>query len=252
MPPPVEYHLDQETVDQLCDLRRREQQEMLDYMREKGCLMQYLARTLDDPHAGPCGKCAGCLGRPLLPETVQPDNANAAGLFLRRSHLTIIPRKRWQTGAHTQYGFRGNIVDDLVAEEGRALSLYLDAGWGQMVRQGKYDDGRFSDDLIEGCLEMIAKWQPAPQPGWLTCVPSLRHPELVPHFARRLADRLGIPFVLAVRKLKNNPQQKDMNNSFQQAGNLDGVFFVDEDTVPEGAAFLDFNAGLSTCAQSCK
>jgi len=235
---PVEYHLDRESIDQLCDLRRDEQQEMHDYMREKGCLMQYLARALDDPHAGPCGKCAGCFDQPLLPETVQLDQANAAGLFLRRSHLTIWPRKRWQTGAHAQYGFQGNIGANLVAGEGRALSLWADAGWGQMVRKGKYEDGCFSDDLIQGCLQMIETWQPEPQPSWLTCVPSLNHPELVPHFARRLAERLGIPFVPAVQKIKDNKQQKYMNNSFQQARNLDGAFSVDRDTVPEGPAFL--------------
>ncbi len=235
---PIEYHIDRENIGQLCDLRRREQQEMLDYMQEKGCLMQYLARALDDPRAGLCGKCAGCLARPLLPEMVRPDQANAAGLFLRGSHLTVFPRKRWQTGAHVQYGFRGNIGADLLAEEGRALSLWADAGWGQMVRKGKYEDGSFSDDLIQGCLQMIEIWQPDPQPTWLTCVPSLNHPELVPQFARRLAERLEVPFVRAVQKIKDNKQQKYMNNSFQQASNLDGVFFVDRDTVPEGPAFL--------------
>ena len=125
---PVEYHLDRENIDQLCELRKSEQREMLDYMQEKGCLMQYLARALDDPHAGPCGKCAGCLDQPLLPETVQPAQINAAGLFLRRNHLTILPRKRWQTGAHEQYEFHGNIRADLIAGEGRALSLWADAG----------------------------------------------------------------------------------------------------------------------------
>ena len=235
---PVEYHLDRENIDQLCELRKSEQQEMLDYMQEKGCLMQYLARALDDPNAGPCGKCAGCLDRPLLPETVQPAQINAAGLFLRRSHLTILPRKRWKTGAHEQYEFHGNIGADLIAGEGRALSLWADAGWGQMVRKGKYEDGCFSDDLIQGCLQMIETWQPHPQPSWLTCVPSLSHPELVPHFAQRLAERLGIPFVPAVQKVKDNKQQKYMNNSFQQASNLDGAFSVDRDTVPEGPVFL--------------
>ncbi len=235
---PVEYHLDRENIDQLCELRRNEQQEILDYMQEKGCLMQYLARSLDDPYAEPCRKCAGCLDRPLLPETVQPDQVNAAALFLRRSHLTILPRKRWQAGAHTQHGFRGNISADLVAEEGWALSLWADAGWGQMVRKGKYEDGSFSDNLIQGCMQMIETWQPDPQPGWLTCVPSLNHPELVLHFAQRLAERLGLSFVPAVQKIKDNKQQKYMNNSFQQASNLDGAFFVDRDTVPEGPAFL--------------
>ena len=194
--------------------------------------------ALDDPHAGPCGKCASCIGQPLLPETVQPDLVNEAALFLQRSHLPIWPRKRWQTGAHGHYGFRGNIGADLVAKEGRALSLRADAGWGQMVRKGKYEDGCFSDDLIQGVLQMIETWQPAPRPAWLTCVPSFNLPELVPHFAQRLAERLGIPFVPAVQKIKNNKQQKDMNNSFQQASNLDGVFSVEGDTVPEGPVFL--------------
>ncbi len=235
---PVDYHLDHEKIDQLCELRRSEQQEMLDYMQERGCLMQYLARALDDPYAEPCGKCAGCLGRPLLPETVEMDTANAAALFLRRSHVTIFPRKQWKAGAHEHYGFRGNIGADLLAEEGRALSLWADAGWGQMVRKGKYEDGSFSDDLIQGCMQMIETWHPDPQPSWLTCVPSLNHPELVPHFARRLAERLGVPFVPAVQKILDNKQQKYMNNSFQQASNLDGAFSVDNDAVLEGAVFL--------------
>jgi ATP-dependent DNA helicase RecQ len=66
----------------------------------------------------------------------------------------------------------------------------------------------------------------------------ITYPELVPHFAQRLAKRLGIPFVPAVQKVKNNKQQKYMNNSFQPASNLDGAFSVDRDTVPEGTVFL--------------
>ncbi len=235
---PVVYELDRENIDKLCELRREEQQEMLDYMQEGGCLMQYLARALDDPHAEPCGKCAGCLGEPLLPATVQMDQANAAALFLKRSHVTISPRKRWEPGANGQYGFKGYIGADLLAEEGRALSLWADAGWGQLVRQGKYDDGSFSDDLIQGCLQMIELWQPDPMPTWLTCVPSLNHPELVPYFARRLAEQLGIPFMPVINKVTDNQPQKQMNNSFQQARNLDGAFSVDQESVPEGAAFL--------------
>jgi ATP-dependent DNA helicase RecQ len=235
---PIDYHLDQEKIDQLSDLRRAEQQEMFEYMEEGDCLMQYLARALDDPHAGPCGKCAGCLGRPLLPDTVEPEKANAAGLFLRRSHLVISPRKRWQAGALENFGFAGTIDADLLSQEGRALSLWADAGWGQMVRKGKYEDGRFNDALIDGCLQMIDSWAPEPKPTWLTCVPSLNHPELVPDFAQRLATRLGIPFVPAVQKTNENRPQKEMRNSFQQAHNLDGAFAVQTEPMPEGAVFL--------------
>jgi ATP-dependent DNA helicase RecQ len=60
----------------------------------------------------------------------------------------------------------------------------------------------------------------------VTCVPSHRHPELVPFLAKRVADLLGIPFVEAVNKVRINAPQKEMNNAYYQAKNLDGVFEV--------------------------
>jgi len=235
---PVEYRLDAEKVDHLCRLRRDEQQQMLDYMQTDGCLMQFLSNALDDPHAAACGKCARCVGRPLLPETAGLELTNQAALFLRGRHLIIEPRKRWQNGAMPIYGFRGAIAGNLQAEPGRTLCLWGDAGWGQLVRRGKYQEGRFVDELLEGCCEMLAGWDPQPAPRWLTCVPSLRHPALVPDFAARLGVRLRLPFVALIKKVADNPPQKDMLNSFQQSRNLDGVFAVDAGTMPEGPCFL--------------
>jgi len=74
---------------------------------------------------------------------------------------------------------------------------------------------------------MLAGWKPDPAPQWVTCVPSLTRADLVPDFARRLAARLDLPFMPCVRKVKQNRPQKEMENSFQQARNLDGVFEVD-------------------------
>ncbi len=68
-----------------------------------------------------------------------------------------------------------------------------------------------------------------PSPAWVTCVPSLRHPELVPSFARRLAVRLRLPFTNAVRKVRDTPPQKEQENSHYQLQNLDRVFEV---TIP--------------------
>ena len=235
---PIDYTLDQETVEQLCALRRAEQQEMRDYMQTEECLMQFLSRALDDPHAESCGRCANCIGKPLLPETVSPELANTAAIYLRRSHQTIQPRKQWPRGAFLSYSFSGRISHDLMAEEGRALSLWGDAGWGQMVRDGKYRDRRFADELIDGCLQMISTWAPEPQPIWMTCVPSLDNPELVPDFAARLAAKLGIPFMSCVKKIKSNRTQKEMQNSFQQARNLDGAFEVKVAEMPKGSVLL--------------
>jgi len=87
-------------------------------------------------------------------------------------------------------------------------------------------------------VRMIDEWGPVPIPTWLTCVPSLTKPELVPDFAVRLASRLGIPFVDCVKKTKQNRPQKEMQNSFQQARNLDGVFEVDDTKIPAGPVLL--------------
>ena len=67
-------------------------------------------------------------------------------------------------------------------------------------------------------------WTPEPAPQWVTCIPSRNHPNLVPDFAERLANKLGIPFVACIEKIRDNQQQKFMENSYQQVRNLDGVF----------------------------
>jgi ATP-dependent DNA helicase RecQ len=56
----------------------------------------------------------------------------------------------------------------------------------------------------------------------VTCVPSRRHPDLVPDFAGRLAGALGLPFEPVLVKTDDRPEQKRMANSTQQARNVDG------------------------------
>ena len=76
-----------------------------------------------------------------------------------------------------------------------------------------------------------------PAPNWVTCVPSLRRPDLVPSLAARLAARLGLPFVAAVAKTRETAPQAEMGNSSQQFANVSGAFAV-AGPVPEGAAYL--------------
>ena len=85
---------------------------------------------------------------------------------------------------------------------------------------------------------MIREWAPDPAPQWVACIPSLRHPELVPEFAQRLADALGLPFSACFSKAKDNPPQKEMQNSFRQARNLDGAFDVDATGMLDGPCLL--------------
>ncbi|MEQ9237352.1 RecQ family ATP-dependent DNA helicase [Coleofasciculus sp. E2-BRE-01] len=235
---PVFYQPDTEKIERLTQIRRQEQTRMFDYMNSRECLMTFLARELDDPQPTPCGKCAVCLGRPLLPETYSLDRVNQAIQYLRRSDQIIEPRKQWASKALPSYGFSGKIRDNLRAEPGRALSLWGDAGWGELVKQGKYPNHDFDDALVQGAFEMIQRWHPQPFPTWVTCVPSLHHPQLVPNFAQRLANQLQLPFQPIVQKVRQNQPQKQMGNSYQQAHNLDGVFEVNHWQGMKGAVFL--------------
>ncbi|MFZ1025630.1 MAG: RecQ family ATP-dependent DNA helicase [Limnoraphis robusta] len=235
---PVIYQPDLKKIQQLTEIRYQEQEQMRDYMETQHCLMQFLAHALDDPNCVPCGKCAVCLGKPLLPITCSTERINQAIQYLRRSDHMISPRKQWTPQALQTYGFSGNIRDNLRAEEGRSLSLWGDAGWGELVKKGKYEDGNFSDTLVQGMVEMIQRWKPQPFPSWVTCVPSLKRPELVPNFAQRLANQLQLPFVPVVKKVGQNKPQKTMSNSYQQAHNLDGVFVVESWEGMKGSVFL--------------
>ncbi|GFE71265.1 RecQ family ATP-dependent DNA helicase [Chroococcus sp. FPU101] len=235
---PIIYQPDSQKIEQLKQIRYSEQEQMRNYLSSQQCLMQFLAQTLNDINPIPCGKCAVCLGYPLITTTYSPEREKQAIQFLRRSDLKIEPRKQWPPQALSVYGFSGNIKPYLQAEEGRALCLWGDAGWGQLVKQGKYRDNQFNDDLVQGMIAMIQRLHPQPAPTWVTCVPSLKRPELVPNFAQRLANQLNIPFIPVVGKVKQNQPQKMMNNSYQQARNLDGVFEIDKSKIKAESVFL--------------
>lgn len=223
-------------AERLTALRRDEGQQMREYVSlPYGKHMAYLICALDgDPSV--VSKPA----LPPLPTTVDSELVKAAVEFLRRISLPIEPRKKWPVGGMPQYGVKGNSNIDIGhrAETGKALCVWGDAGWGGLVRQGKYHDGHFSDDLVAACVKMINDWNPQPSPTWVTCVPSLRHPDLVPNFAQRLAAALGLPFHKVIEKTDARPEQKTMANSVQQARNLDGSLALNCKTIPPGPVLL--------------
>lgn len=233
------YRVNQKYIDTIIHIRREEQQQMRDYMAHSGCLMAFLQTALDDPSPVACGKCKNCNPHLLLDEVYSDDLANRAGLFLRRSYQTIEPRKRWPSSTiFTQSPLIGyQIPLEQQAKQGRALSLWRDAGWGQLVAHGKYEANRFSHRLVSACVEMLRVWSPDPYPQWITCIPSLKRPSLVPDFAERLASALGLPFITCVEKTNANRPQKEMENSFQQVKNLDGVFTITDQCL-QGACLL--------------
>ena len=90
---------------------------------------------------------------------------------------------------------------------------------------------------VEACARMMEEWRPDPYPGWVTALPSRNNPTLVDDFARRLAGRLGLPYVPCLKKVADTPAQKDMQNSAFQQNNLLNAFGI-EGEVPGGHCLL--------------
>ncbi|MBP7867337.1 MAG: RecQ family ATP-dependent DNA helicase [Acidobacteria bacterium] len=213
--------------------RREEQRQMQDYVALASGHMAFLIRALDGEPAA---------DRPNDPapfdEVIDPALVRDAVAFLRRMNLPIEARIQWPAGGIPKYGLRGRIDPKLRAQAGRALCVWGDAGWGRLVSRGKYHDRHYADELVEAASSLLREWAPEPFPEWVACVPSLRHPELVPDFARRLAAALGLPFGDALEKTGERPEQKSMANSIQQARNVDGSLGVRTGAVRGGPVLL--------------
>jgi ATP-dependent DNA helicase RecQ len=221
-------------AERLTALRREEHRQMQQYVGLPfGEHMGFLIRALD----GDPGDVAPP-ALPPLPTSVEDPLVREAIEFLRRTSLPIEPRKRWPDGGMLQYGVKGLIPHAQQSQPGRALCVWGDAGWGGMVRRGKYHDRKFSDELVGACVKMIREWDPQPRPTWVTCVPSLRHPALVPDFAATLAVALGLPFRVVISRSDNRPEQKTMANSTQQARNVDGALVLNGQSMPRGPVLL--------------
>jgi len=222
-------------TDRLTTLRKEEQKQMEEYVELKTGHMAFLIKALD-------GKPAEIQDPklPLLPNTANPKTVQKAVDFLRHTRLLIEPRKQWPDGGLPLYHLKAKtrIPAALQAQQGKALCYWGDAGWGKLVSQGKYVDHHFSDELVGACVHMVKEWRIELAPKWATCIPSLRHKDLVPDFARRVADKLGIPFYPVLIKTDNRPEQKTMQNSSQQARNIDGSLDIKVKSLPVGPALL--------------
>lgn len=221
-------------AERLTALRRMEQAQMQKYVQLQSGHMEFLIQALDgDPGAYQPPNLA-----PLSPE-VDEDVARDAVAFLRRTSLPLEPRKKWPPGGLASLGVRGNtnIAPDRNLQPGKVLCMWGDAGWGELVRQGKYRDNHFHDDLVTACAALIREWAPNPTAQWVTCIPSLRHPNLVPDFAARLAGALNLPFHPVLVKIDHRQPQKEMENAAHKARNVEGSLQI-QGNLPAGPVLL--------------
>lgn len=223
------WSYDHERVESVTALRVAEQAQMLEYIATDGCRMQLLGSYLDDHTEEPCGTCDNCAGKGIEVH-LDPAIVQRAVDHLRRAERVIEPRKLLPIG--------GIVPIDRRHESGRALSVWADGGWGNLVRTGKQKDGRFDDQLVDAAADLIGnRWNPEPPPTWVTFVPSRRNPRLVADFAGRLATALGLACEDVVVRVRDTEPQKTMQNSAQQYRNVEGAFAV-RGPVPPGPVLL--------------
>jgi ATP-dependent DNA helicase RecQ len=237
---PLSWRPDVDRYAQISRIRYRELAVMQEFMSTDRCLMEFIARELDDPQAAPCGRCANCVG-PLFDESLDSALVAKAAEFLRRDWIPILPRTDLPRGTYEPGN--SNIDGALLLERGFALCAYADDEQGDIVRNGKYRDGRFDDRLVEAaakCIRdsIIEKQHLNRAALWIASVPSLRHTELVPNFAARLGARLGIPYVPVLQKVRETEKQRSMQNSAQQYRNIKGAFRPVAELVRPGPVIL--------------
>ena len=223
------WAFDEERYERVRASRLAEQEAMRVYADSRECRMSYIQQLLDDRGITPCGRCDNCLGEVSEWEPAATDLAEAVE-FIRRRPVEIEPRKQWAVG--------GRIAPELRTESGRALAFLSDPGWGREVLNARRRDGVVDRSVVDAAVALIERWSPSPSPEAVVFVPTWDPSRrIVPDFAGRIAEALGLPLCEALRKTRPTPPQKSMENSWQQWHNVDGAYEV-ASALPPGPLLL--------------
>ena len=203
-----------ERVERLTALRRQELDQMRKYVSLDSGHMEFLIRALDGDPAS------------AATPTFQPLPA-AVDAGLTREGRNVPARRQHPTSIHANSGRRASCPTSLLGPSLSNCGLRPErryAGTGTSAGLNWCATGNTArtllDELVDACVQMMREWAPSPTPAWVVPVPSLRRPELVPEFAQRLAEALGLPCYPVLERTQAHPEQKQMENSPHQAHNV--------------------------------
>ena len=221
---PKMWNPDLQKSKEITEIRYNELAQMNEFIRIDQCYMKYIAEKLDDASASECGRCSKCLEKEIISSIVSSEEIARAQQFIRDDFNIIEPRKKWPGGIRVDD--RNLMAKEYQCEVGRVLSNYGDAGWGKLVKEGKYQHRYFSDELVEASYELLKDFVMENDIKWITNVSSLRNPNLVRDFTIRLAEKLNLIYVDAIVKSKDVKCQKELNNSYMQYMNANDSFEI--------------------------
>ena len=192
------------------------------------CLSRFAVNCLDDPEKHDCGKCLHCLGHHVYPGlTLSVSTVKTAQEYLDSQTLNIEPHLRWPN--HKTIGY--------VCQRGICLSKYGASGFGELVREGKYLSGGFSDKLVERAAKVLWPLILRRRIKHMTFIPSLRS-NIVKNFAQRLALSLRLTLDDLLEKSLAAPQ-KEMQNGAYQCRNAMKSFTVRAAAIPDRVILVD-------------
>lgn len=199
--------------------------DMEKYAQKDDCLMDYLASYLGDNAGTCCGTCGNCNPQSWISLPIpQSISANVVN-FLERIFLPRI-------------GKRGNIKQP-VHEAGWALSYHGNTRIGKLVRASKYEGaGPFAEELVDRAVEVIRTRYPVVELEAVISIPPTKSGNLVEDFARRVAGKLGLPYMSVLIKQRTTQEQKVCTNALQKKKNVKGAFVISDFSQMMGRTFL--------------
>ena len=233
------WHYDADKYGRVVAARRAEADLMRVYAAGERCLMQVLTEALDDPSAGPCGRCSVCTG--MLPAPgARPDSdrALAARRHLRGRRHVLEPRKLWPAGG----GRRGRIVG---LAPGRAVAFADDPAWRDLIAEVDGPDAAPSEELRGALVDVLSRWAREwdERPVAVLPAPSRSRPRRVRGMAEHVAEvgRLPLLDVLAA----TGPRPPDeVASGARVAALLAGLAVTGE--IPAGPVLLVDDVARST------
>lgn len=235
------WQYDEERYARIAAAREAEQQSMLEYESTGGCRMEFLQRALDDPDAGPCGRCDNCAGV-WYPVEVDDGAAGEVGTILDRVGVEIDPRKLWPTGAdRLGVPVRGKLGPGQQLQPGRALARLTDLGWGGRLRELLADDAAdqaVPREVLDACIRVLADWDWETRPGAVAAMPSRRRPIFVESLARGLAGVGRLPFAGTLTWRGGPPTGAPGGNSAFRLASVWDHFSADALELPTGVPVL--------------
>ncbi len=216
--------------EEISKIKKNEIAELEELFKTNTCLNKKIINSLDDNFDYNCNNCSNCLKRKLFSDKIELKYIEKATQYLDNDYIVIKPRNKYKkkiqgTGQYQfphRYGWdRGNYIPAEYFEKeilnGFALSKYGDDGIGQIIKEYKYSNKSYPEEVYVKAVRIINIFKKTHGITDIVFVPSLNN-KLMDEFALELSKRTNLEFNNLFKKLKNT-KQKDMQNYLWQIKN---------------------------------